>query len=65
MYKDYPDRTQQLASVFTFSVNYFECCSISQYESYHSSCQYPPKWCLKLSNCSRSFPCPYILVLDF
>ncbi len=34
--KDYPDSKQKLASVFTFSVNYFEYCSISQYKSYCS-----------------------------
>ncbi len=34
MYKDYPDPTQQLASGFTFSVNYFEYRKILQYALY-------------------------------
>ncbi len=35
-YEDYPDRTQLLASVFTFSGNYFEYCHVLWYESYRN-----------------------------
>ncbi len=36
MYEDHPDYTQQLASVFAFSVYYVERRNISQYELYRS-----------------------------